>query len=199
VDFNTDFSDANSGFMAGDLNTSDSKSDRNGYKSVSNINRRFIDLHTVVSLKEISPIQKLPNLENRLKKLAVADIFSSADQAKNAVREMQRQGLNTTQVSIVVKDYLKLENSITWETVAASGSILFEILTELGISDRAATQYVDAVEKGKFLVIATGDDWEIRKAQHVLDNISNWQFIEYFKTIITLPREVSIKINQSSF
>jgi hypothetical protein len=132
----------------------------------------------------------IPVSEHSESRFAVVQIFPSILEARSAVLSMQEQGLDSHQISMVAKNPQKLEISMKCENIAVSGNFLAEILAELGISDRSTCRFVDAVENDNFLVIAIGNDWEASKAQHVLDNIGNWQFNEHFKSMVTLPEQL---------
>ncbi len=103
------------------------------------------------------PSQYITPYDHRLsesgKRVAVVDVFPSELEAKNAVLKMQRQGLRADQISIVAKDYQELGNSMTWKHVVANGGLAL-VLTRLGISIHSALQFADAIDDGKFLIVA---------------------------------------------
>lgn len=105
-------------------------------------------------------------------RVTVVDIFSSELEAKNAILEMERKGLRSSQISLVAQGYEASGNSMNWDDVTAAGG-LAAVLTELGISDHAISQFVDAVAEGDFLVVAIGNDREASQAQHVLENVGH--------------------------
>jgi hypothetical protein len=121
--------------------------------------------------------------------VAIVDIFPSLAEAQCVVMSMEREGLDSHQILIIAKHEYETENSSNWEHIHVDDDLAI-FLTELGISDRSAYRFVNAVEDGNFLVMAIGNDWEASKAQHVLDNIGNWQFNEHFKSIVTLPEQL---------
>jgi hypothetical protein len=106
-------------------------------------------------------------------RVTVVDIFASEIEAKSAILAMEQKGLRSNQISIIAKDYCQEpQNSMNWDQINAAGG-LAAILTELGISDRATSQFVEAIENGKFLVIEIGNDREASQAQHVLEKIGH--------------------------
>ena len=105
-------------------------------------------------------------------KVTVVDIFASKLEAKNAVLEIEQKGLRSQQISIIAKGYQDAKSSMNWEGIESSGG-LASVLTELGISDRAVGQFVDAVEDGSYLIIVTGSDREASQTQHVLEEFGH--------------------------
>jgi len=105
-------------------------------------------------------------------KLTVVDIFSSEADAKNAVLEMQQKGLRSNHMAIAAKNYSDGSTDKNWQEIIAEGK-LAEVLADLGIEDSSISQFVDAVNLGKFLVIETGSDREASQAVHVLENIGH--------------------------
>lgn len=105
-------------------------------------------------------------------RVSVVDIFLSEASAKAAVLEMERKGLRSQQISILAKDYQDSESAINWKSIAADGG-LESVLAELRISDHATAKFVEAIEDGKFLLIAIGNDREASQAQHVLEGVGH--------------------------
>ena len=105
-------------------------------------------------------------------KVTVVDIFASKLEAKNAVLEIERKGLRSQQISIIAKGYQDTKSCMTWESIEASGGLAL-ILTEMGISERAIGQFVDAVEDDKYLIIVTGNDRDASQAEHVLETFGH--------------------------
>ena len=101
-------------------------------------------------------------------RVTVVDIFDSETEAKNAILEMEQKGLRSNQISIIAKDYENSESSMSWQKISVGGG-LTKVLQELGISDRAISQFEEAIAEGKFLVIEIGSDREASQAQHVLE------------------------------
>ncbi|AFY74084.1 hypothetical protein Syn7502_02062 [Synechococcus sp. PCC 7502] len=101
----------------------------------------------------------------------VIAVFSSLQNAERVVLALQRQGLASYQVSIVTKKELDIKLSINCENISISSEFLIKILGELGISKNATLKFANAVDDGKFLVMAIGSNREASQAQHVLENI----------------------------
>lgn len=109
------------------------------------------------------------NISNELGNIVtVVDVFASKLEAKNAVLEIEQKGLRSQQISIIAKGYQDTKSCLTWEGIEANGGLTL-VLTEMGISERAIEQFVDAVEDGKYLIIVTGNDREASQAEHVLE------------------------------
>lgn len=112
-------------------------------------------------------------LSEPVNSVTVVDIFDSEVEAKKAILEMEQKGLRTGQVSIVAKDYdQELEQSMSMERITAGGG-LAAVLTKLGISKQASSQFVNAIEAGKFLVIEIGSDREASQAEHVMEKVGH--------------------------
>ena len=137
-------------------------------------------------LKQALYAIEIPEIDTRF---AVVDRFPSLAEAQCVVMAMEREGLDSNQITIVAKNEHESENSGNWENIYVDDDLSL-FLTDLGISDRSIQRFINAVENGDFLVIAIGNDWEASKAQHVFDNIGNWQFNNYFKSIVTLPEQL---------
>jgi hypothetical protein len=134
--------------------------------------------------------------EHSESRVAVVEIFPSLTEAQCVVMSMEREGLASHQILIIAKNHYETETSNNWEHIHVDDDLAI-FLTELGISDRSACRFANAVEDGNFLVMAIGNDWEASKAQHVLDNIGNWQFNEHFKAIVTLPEQLKNMIRKT--
>jgi len=106
------------------------------------------------------------------RKVTVVDVFASKLEAKSAVLEIERKGLRSQQISIIAKGYQDTRSCITWEGIEANGGLAL-VLTEMGISDRAIGQFLDAVEDGKYLIIMTGSDRQASMAEHVLESFEH--------------------------
>lgn len=120
-------------------------------------------------------------------RIPVIEVFSALTGAINVGLEILKQGLSPHQISIIAKNKHDLIDSTNHESISLSGNFLAEVLIELGISECGTIRFVNAVDEGKFLLVVIGNDWEAMKAQHVINNIGNWQFINHFKSILTLP------------
>ncbi|PZO38463.1 MAG: hypothetical protein DCF19_16190 [Pseudanabaena frigida] len=101
-------------------------------------------------------------------RVTVVDIFNSEIEAKNAILEMEKKGLRSDQISVIAKDYEESESSMNWQKIAAGGGLAV-VLKELGISNHAASQFVEAIDAGKFLVIEIGSDRQASQVQHILE------------------------------
>ena len=105
-------------------------------------------------------------------KVTVIDIFDSKLEAKNAVLEIEQKGLRSQQISIIAKDYQDAKSSLSWDTINAEGGLAM-VLEKLGISERAISQFVEAIADGKYLIIVTGSDREASQTQHVLEEFGH--------------------------
>ncbi|GBO54160.1 hypothetical protein APA_2108 [Pseudanabaena sp. lw0831] len=113
------------------------------------------------------------NTSSQSKKIfTVVDIFSSRLEARKAISELQRQGLRSSQIVVIAKNYQEHENSINWEYIAADSGLL-DVLAGLGLDMFAAAQFEDAVKNGKFLVAAIVTDHSASQAQYLLENIGH--------------------------
>jgi hypothetical protein len=124
-------------------------------------------------IKQFTNTESRSRLCRSKKEVTVIHIFPSEQAAKIAVVEMQRQGLSPNQIEIIAKNYIALNDALKWDriamTVGWSG-----IMEALGISEEASWEFVDAVENGKYLVLAIIGDREASQAQHILKNIGHW-------------------------
>jgi hypothetical protein len=105
-------------------------------------------------------------------RVTVVDIFDSEADARNAVTAMEEKGLRSQQISVIAKDYHDLETSMHWQGIVEAGG-LGAMLNELGISEACIVRFVDAVEHGKFLVVASGSDRQASQAKHVLEALGD--------------------------
>ncbi len=103
-------------------------------------------------------------------RVTVVDVFPSVIEAQTAVSDME--DLDSYQISIIGKDYCQeSEDSINWENIMAAGG-LAEVLSGLGISGHATVQFMEAIENGKFLLIAVNDDHEVAPTNNISESIS---------------------------
>ena len=100
----------------------------------------------------------------------VIDIFLSRHEANDAVLEMQKQGLSSPQIVVISKYYQEHQNSMHWEYIASDGCLV-SILKSLGVNNHDSSQFLEAVDDGKFLVLGLVTDREASYAQHILKNI----------------------------
>jgi hypothetical protein len=113
------------------------------------------------------------NISSQSKKIfTVIDTFPSRLEARKAISELQRQGLQSSQIVVIAKNYQEHENSINWEYIAADDSLL-AVLTGLGIDTHDVSQFEYAVKKGQFLVAAIVTDHSASQAQYLLANIGH--------------------------
>jgi hypothetical protein len=115
----------------------------------------------------------LDTLAESASRVTVADVFCSAPAAKSAVSAMRHLGLQSDQIMIIAKNYQEPQYSANWKQIAASDDLTVA-LTHLGISNQATSQFIDAIEDGKFLMIATVVIREFGQTQHVLEKIGHW-------------------------
>ena len=102
----------------------------------------------------------------------VIDTFPSRLEARKAVSEFQRQGLQPSQIVVITKNYQEHEDSINWEFITEDSSTL-TILSGIGIDIHDASQYENAVKHGKFLVAAVVTEHSASQAQSLLENIGH--------------------------
>jgi hypothetical protein len=100
----------------------------------------------------------------------VIDTFPSGIEAIKAVSELQRQGLQTSQIVVISESYQEHENVINWECITKDSNTL-GILSGIGIDIHDTPQYKNAVEHGNFLVAALVTDHSASQAQFLLENI----------------------------
>ncbi len=104
--------------------------------------------------------------------VTVVDIFDSKLEAKNAVAEIEKKGMQAPQISLLAKGYQSQKSYLNWKDIEDQGG-LAALLTKLGISKSLIEGFVTAIEEGKFLVIVAGSDREASQAQHVLESIGH--------------------------
>ncbi|PZO38464.1 MAG: hypothetical protein DCF19_16195 [Pseudanabaena frigida] len=105
-------------------------------------------------------------------RVTAIEIFASEIEANCAVLEMCNQGLSSSQIVVIAKDYQEHENSIIWEYITADGGLIV-FLTELGINVHDTFKFVEAVEIGKFLVVGIITDRLACQAQYILEDIGH--------------------------
>lgn len=102
----------------------------------------------------------------------VLEIFSSRQAARNAVMELQRQGLDSSQIIMINKNYQEHEDSMNWEYISTDGGLVV-VLEGLGLDSQEASHYVNAVRDGKFLVVAIITDRTACQSQYLLESIGH--------------------------
>ena len=143
---------------------------KNSHKASCTKNRdRLLDNLAIALSTNTNNGGSLLELENRV---TVVKIFASEPAAKSAVRELERQGLRSDQIFIIATDCQEYENLINWEDIAINGGLIV-VLALLGISVHDTLQLVDAVEEGKFLVMAIVSDRSASQAQYILESIGH--------------------------
>ncbi|MBD2188465.1 hypothetical protein [Pseudanabaena mucicola] len=100
----------------------------------------------------------------------VVDTFASSQEARHASLELQRQGLLSSQIVIITRNYQEYEHSINWEYITIDGG-LPEILMEFGIDIHSAAKFEVQVKNGQFLVVAVVKNRSAIEAQYLLANI----------------------------
>jgi hypothetical protein len=138
------------------------------------------DVHTGTSARWLDPSAIAPemyaengNFSSQSENIfTVIDTFSSRIEARKAISELQRQGLNSSQIVVITKNYQEHENSINWAYIAADDSLL-AVLSGLGIDIHDVLQFEYAVNMGKFLVAAIVTNHSASQAQYLLENIGH--------------------------
>ncbi|BBC26923.1 hypothetical protein [Pseudanabaena sp. ABRG5-3] len=102
--------------------------------------------------------------------LTVVDTFASRPEAKNAILELQRQGIQSSQIVVITQSYQEHDNSINWEYVATDDNLI-EVLTGLGIDVHDALKFENQVKLGSFLVAAIVTGHSASQSQYLLKNI----------------------------
>lgn len=102
--------------------------------------------------------------------LTVVDTFDSRLEAKNAVLELQRQGVKSSQIVVITQNYQEYDNSTNWEYVATDDNLI-EVLTGLGIDFHDALKFENQVKLGSFLVAAIVTSHSASQSQYLLKNI----------------------------
>lgn len=156
---------------------------RTQYKTINSdyaSNLGMEDVHTGTSARWLDPRAIAPEMyaENGNPSsqseniFTVIDTFSSRIEARKAISELQRQGLCSSQIVVITKNYQEHENSINWEYIAAADSLL-AVLSGLGIDIHDVLQFEYAVKMGKFLVAAIVTNHSASQAQYLLENIGH--------------------------
>lgn len=102
--------------------------------------------------------------------LTVVDTLASRLEANNAVLELQRQGIQSSQIVVITHSYQEHDNSINWEYVATDDNLI-EVLTGLGIDVSDALKFENQVKLGSFLVAAVVTGHSASQSQYLLKNI----------------------------
>lgn len=100
----------------------------------------------------------------------IIDTFPSRLETSNAILELKRQGLSSSQIVVITKNYQEKDYSINWEYIATDGSLL-AVLIGLGIDMPDASRFEYAISSGRFLVAAIVSDRSASEAQYLLENI----------------------------
>jgi hypothetical protein len=101
--------------------------------------------------------QEKPSLSELTNRVTVIEICATEEEAKQAVSEIEQQGLLSSHISIIAKDYQEPQSTLNWKNINAEGG-LEVTLTRLGISKPAIAMFVEAIDNGKFLMIESGSD-----------------------------------------
>lgn len=100
----------------------------------------------------------------------VIDTFPSRLETNNAILELKRQGLSSSQIIVFTRNHQERDYSINWEYLATDGSLL-AVLIGLGIDRSDASRFEQSVNNGRFLVAAIVSDRSASQAQYLLENI----------------------------
>jgi hypothetical protein len=106
---------------------------------------------------EMTYTQEKSSLSELTNRVTVIEICDSEEEAKQAVAEIEQQGLLSSHISIIAKDYQEPQSTLNWKNINAEGG-LEVTLTRLGISKPAIAMFVEAIDNGKFLMIESGSD-----------------------------------------
>jgi len=123
--------------------------DRTG-ASESSVNNCVID-------PEMTYTEEKPSLSELTNRVTVIEICDTEEEAKQVVSEIEQQGLFSSHISIIAKDYQEPQSTLNWKNINAEGG-LEVTLTRLGISKPAIAMFVEAIDNGKFLMIESGSD-----------------------------------------
>jgi hypothetical protein len=123
--------------------------DRTG-ASESSVNNCAID-------PEMTYTQEKSSLSELTNRVTVIEICATEEEAKQAVSEIEQQGLLSSHISIIAKGYQEPQSTLNWKNINAEGG-LEVTLTRLGISKPAIAMFVEAINNGKFLMIESGSD-----------------------------------------
>lgn len=105
-------------------------------------------------------------------------VLPSELEAQRAAKEMERQGLSSNQIEVVAKNCISLNNSLNWDHIAETIG-WSSIMSAFGISKEDTWVFVDALEEGKYLVLAIVSDRAANQLQHILKNIGHWVIAVY--------------------
>ena len=106
---------------------------------------------------EMTYTQEKSSLSELTNRVTVIEICDSEEEAKQAVAEIEQQGMLSSHISIIAKDYQEPQSTLNWKNINAEGG-LEVTLTRLGISKPAIAMFVEAIDNGKFLMIEAGSD-----------------------------------------
>lgn len=106
---------------------------------------------------EMTYIEEKSSLSELTNRVTVIEICDTEEEAKQAVSEIEQQGLLSSHISIIARDYQEPQSTLNWENINAEGG-LEVTLTRLGISKPAIAMFVEAIDNGKFLMIEAGSD-----------------------------------------
>ena len=106
---------------------------------------------------EMTYTQEKSSLSELTNRVTVIEICDTEEEAKQAVSEIEQQGLLSSHISIIAKDYQEPQSTLNWKNINAEGG-LEVTLTRLGISKPAIAMFVEAIDNGKFLMIEAGSD-----------------------------------------
>ncbi len=106
---------------------------------------------------EMTYTQEKSSLSELTNRVTVIEICDTEEEAKQAVAEIEQQGLLSSHISIIAKDYQEPQSTLNWENINAEGG-LEVTLARLGISRPAIAMFVESIDNGKFLMIEAGSD-----------------------------------------
>lgn len=132
-----------------------------------------LDRGSAYILQNYEEFITIPTLAQSSPRVTITDIFCSEAQARDAVLELERQGLHSHKMAIVAENYEKFGNPMNWQDLAVAGG-LATVLIGIGIDKNDALELVNAVESGNFLVVAIVSDRIPSQAQHILKDIGRW-------------------------
>jgi hypothetical protein len=106
---------------------------------------------------EMTYTQEKSSLSELTNRVTVIEVCATEEEAKQAVAEIEQQGMLSSHISIIAKDYQEPQSTLNWKNINAEGG-LEVTLTRLGISKPAIAMFVEAIDNGKFLMIESGSD-----------------------------------------
>jgi hypothetical protein len=106
---------------------------------------------------EMTYTEEKSTLSELTNRVTVIEICDTEEEAKQAVSEIEQQGMLSSHISIIARDYQEPQSTLNWENINAEGG-LEVTLTRLGISKPAIAMFVEAIDNGKFLMIEAGSD-----------------------------------------